>query len=809
MTSHNNDLISSIFLSAVVTSLSEKHHSNQKTPTTTRTINESTSSATVKKSTSESSHKTDNSELDSKWVTVVSKKKSSKNDYSTSSASVSQLKSQLPLDKPHEATTKNSFSLLASIDKVKHQGNNYVAGKPKSTKCSRKNQRRNARRRAAAEKRRRAKILKVDPMEDNCVSPTNSREQDHLIEQEVEKRCLLLDLPYNVLTGNILSYLRPEEMSTLGACSKYTKMVTEEGYLWQSMFRQRFPYSQLSPKSMKEWKLAFKLTLSKILDRLRCFSTKKTFFEDVLGAGVSFSVNPKTRTVDYVDLSQDLISKTAFDKNKIRSDVFGNTFELFLPLYFTEHHFQRALPTICKSISRLMVGKGGNKGRCSFENMVLDVMPKIVNTIAVLLSDQGKSASYKCFLCLSRVHRLFLALAHQYPTIKRLALIRLQAFASSSKNRNKTICPSLGSILPLLMIIDEKDFGWNHLRVAYVTENMDRGVLWSCKKYPQLELTHDASGAVENTEMAEKRVALTFDAMAVSLRLCMFHVYFYKATCIGMTTQERANRYDRFFGQPDPDQSSSDTLSFGHFRNQVNFILSVKTWHEFFGIVGLQCPPTKAEMARKLRQHVKNSLQKKYHRQKMNFSLIHASGTSKILSKGQQYSASSDLSRVVFADVWKFQGDQKYLDATCLVYKGKQLVHTVDYRHQNAEEGAIQHSGDVMEQGRGTHTIHINLEQLSPTISSCVFVISAWADATLADILSPSIAFRNADSENDAPLCTYDLDAQHKISYLTSVIMCKLYRTTDGKWHVQAIGDAHKGAADNYGPIYQAVEKLL
>ena len=192
----------------------------------------------------------------------------------------------------------------------------------------------------------------------------------------------------------------------------------------------------------------------------------------------------------------------------------------------------------------------------------------------------------------------------------------------------------------------------------------------------------------------------------------------------------------------------------------------------------------------------------------MDFSRIHASGTSSILTKGQQYSASADLQRVVFTDVWGFEGGNKFLDATCILYKGRTRVHTVDYRHTRAP--GVTHSGDQMHRSGGTHTIHIDLTRLSPGITSCVFVISAWQDATLADILSPSISFANADAPDDAdPLCTYDLDSHDKVSYLTSVIMCRLYRTRDGGWHVQAIGDAHKGAADNYGPIYAAVDKML
>ena len=216
-------------------------------------------------------------------------------------------------------------------------------------------------------------------------------------------------------------------------------------------------------------------------------------------------------------------------------------------------------------------------------------------------------------------------------------------------------------------------------------------------------------------------------------------------------------------------------------------------------------------MAHALRQHVKNSIRKRYHKRGMDFSRVHASGTSTILSKGQTVSA-NNLERVLFTNKWKFLqgGVTRYLDATCLVYKGKKLIHTVDYRHTRAQDGAIHYSGDMMLDDGGTHTIHLNLARLNSEITSCVFVISAWAGATLADILSPSIMFTNQAAEEGAlPLCTYDLSSHDKISYLTSVVMCRLYRTTTDDWHVQAIGDSHKGAADNYGPIYEAVEKLL
>jgi len=75
---------------------------------------------------------------------------------------------------------------------------------------------------------------------------------------------------------------------------------------------------------------------------------------------------------------------------------------------------------------------------------------------------------------------------------------------------------------------------------------------------------------------------------------------------------------------------------------------------------------------------------------------------------------------------------------------------------------------------------------------------------------SASISFVDADAGSDAaPLCTYNLDAQDKIAHLTSVIMCKLYRSRGGGWHVLALGDAHRGSAADYDPIHSAAKELL
>lgn len=220
------------------------------------------------------------------------------------------------------------------------------------------------------------------------------------------------------------------------------------------------------------------------------------------------------------------------------------------------------------------------------------------------------------------------------------------------------------------MVVNQADFNWSKVRSAYLHETFDRAVLWVCKSFPRLEKTHDKTGAVESTSQGEERVKLTRDAMTVTMRLTMFHVYFLNAFC-QETVSERARKYDIFFFQPakqsmpepqpdNEDEVSNDTpavaepsslsnsvtvaftngpsetnataarTSFGHFLEQTNYISSINGWKQFFHFVGLKGPKSKDEMAKLLRHHVQNSHRKKYHRAGMDFSRVHASGTSKI-----------------------------------------------------------------------------------------------------------------------------------------------------------------------------------
>ena len=100
-----------------------------------------------------------------------------------------------------------------------------------------------------------------------------------------------------------------------------------------------------------------------------------------------------------------------------------------------------------------------------------------------------------------------------------------------------------------------------------------------------------------------------------------------------------------------------------------------------------------------------------------------------------------------------------------------------------------------------TALVHFG-SQCDDNAGHCAIVDCLLLVLMLFDQMQVQMLFRSNAGSNH-------LDSEDKVAHLTSVVMCKLSRTRKEGWHVQAIGDAHGGAADNYGPIYTAVQALL
>lgn len=596
-------------------------------------------------------------------------------------------------------------------------------------------------------------------------------------------------LPYEILM-EIFVYLSPKDLSSLACTCRNMRHIAEDGYLWKELFSKYYPSSQLCVENVKDWKWLFMVEVNNILSDLVCFHTKLTFEEDVLGIPIQYTVNPKTSDIDYIYSSMDLLSSQAFFQDKVRKTIWKEPFTHWLPLFITKDHFKRGLPFLRKTIVQLSPTWNSS----SFDPMMaLEVIGKIMNTHCVLLMDKGIHASTKALDGYFALHRLLLALVEEYPSLQKIVNHRLITFIQDPKSRSKSETPNLGNFIIFLSISDK--IRWNQFALPYLEENFIRNVIWICREYPGM-----ASNLTPGKGPDYDRLDKSFKAVKVSLRLLMFHIYF--LTQIGrpkgVTLEEVAISYDRYYGRPSHQMRNS-------FQEQVKKILEVDSWLQFFKMIGMKCP-SPSYLTDWLKRSVQDSKRKGYHNDYTNFSAIQKSGISKILLKGESYSAPPTLRHVFLEEIWGYPDGIIFLDASCLIFEGNAHVGTVDYRHTNYRD-TIQHSGDVIDYGKksGTHTIKIDLKLLPTQVTALYFTITAWT-TTLKDIKQPYIRF--TDSDLNQELCRYDLESKDT-QLKTSVVMCKLFReSSKSNWKVLAIGHVGFGRADNYAPILDDIKNL-
>ena len=207
----------------------------------------------------------------------------------------------------------------------------------------------------------------------------------------------------------------------------------------------------------------------------------------------------------------------------------------------------------------------------------------------------------------------------------------------------------------------------------------------------------------------------------------------------------------------------------------------------------------------------------------MDFSRVQRSGVSAILRKGESISCQPTIRRIRLEQVWRWRGAGTiYLDASCITYgfQGQQFAN-IDYSNTVSVSGlaqsshgatgrfgdvAIRHSGDVLipEKRQGTHTININLRELSDQVGAIYLTLSAWT-TTLHEIVRPEIKCFDPDDKSGEPLARYELDGKPTGEY-TAVVMARIWRERPGaRWNVTAIGELGMGRAGSYGPIHQKI----
>lgn len=175
------------------------------------------------------------------------------------------------------------------------------------------------------------------------------------------------------------------------------------------------------------------------------------------------------------------------------------------------------------------------------------------------------------------------------------------------------------------------------------------------------------------------------------------------------------------------------------------------------------------------------------------------------LAKGQsvrlEKSGGGTLTRVTMGLGWDVRkatglrglfgggGGDVDLDASCLLYAGKELVDSVWFRQLRSTDGSILHTGDNRT-GAGDgddEQIIVDLAALPAQVTTLIFTVNSFTGETFDRI--ENAYCRMVDATNGQELARYSLTGSGSH---TGQVMAKVSRSGGG-WDMKAIGDKTSG----------------
>merc|ERR1712134_152025 len=107
---------------------------------------------------------------------------------------------------------------------------------------------------------------------------------------------------------------------------------------------------------------------------------------------------------------------------------------------------------------------GRSEGSLFVQGMVLEVIPKLMNSQVVLLSSGQLWRCEKALEGYFAYHHLLLHCLNSYPILRTRVEDTLSAFLSEPQSRLKEQVPNMGEFLCLVSVSDK--YGWSQLGVA-------------------------------------------------------------------------------------------------------------------------------------------------------------------------------------------------------------------------------------------------------------------------------------------------------------------------------------------------------
>jgi ubiquitin-protein ligase len=390
------------------------------------------------------------------------------------------------------------------------------------------------------------------------------------------------------------------------------------------------PLSPYPPFNHKEKDLDNFILDMKDMDLLEqetvCFYTRLRLSknETALGAGITISRLPRTGEIRSVSTTLDLLSIQAYMKCGVRHSLSNEKFTHFLPLYFglekdkTIFLAEHAIGLICKGSTR------------KFEpSQVMEVMPKMILTLIVDMTNEALHHSYKSIRMIVYAHRLFTLFLEKYPELKKEIDEKIKIFIENSESRHKDVTPSIGDLLVYLTV--SETYKWNDLKESYLNEQLDRQVFWILQEIPELEKTYEkeieeekkapkeekkTKAKPESQELEDAKIEASFKSTIVGYRITMM------MKVINTDIFEKNGKvFSKLNEYLDTRYCQLSTEDENKFKASIEEIFNVRGFLKYYEIVGQKIPDKKA-LAESLKQAVKNSAEKKYHGDEKNLNEI-------------------------------------------------------------------------------------------------------------------------------------------------------------------------------------------
>jgi len=324
-------------------------------------------------------------------------------------------------------------------------------------------------------------------------------------------------------------------------------------------------------------------------DYLICFHSKLSWREACLGLGLRMD-RLKGGKIKNVYTGLDIISWTAFNSG-VRSGILSTDekWTHWIPLWINPEHGTRSL----EIFKRVLIKIYGRKNEGFKPEWGFDLVQKLMNHFIVMIMKGDIYASERALEGYCHFHRWLQVFASIYPKVLEAKIRVVGDFIENPEKRHKNFVPDLGEFVTI-MSLDIK-YNWEDIQEAYLSECFARNSLWVIRSHPHLKCTFE-DGSIDRL-----RPELTFQSNRVSLRLCLFHVYFLKhvGRPAGMSGEEVARRYDDRLGRP------SRTMRY-EWQSSCQDIMKISSFNEYFEAINLPSK-SRSELCDFLRNAIKTS----------------------------------------------------------------------------------------------------------------------------------------------------------------------------------------------------------